>query len=237
MYIQMKKTGLDVADLIALTRRKKDNISTFPYQNFVCRCGNCLYSSKGKCALKECCCMEERIRAHTCTFGEMMRYCFSGIGDNVFHFRLRIAIERETEMKSCFLNAGHRKRFFEGVSYARKPDRALIAQIFLLSAYDELWQESFLSLTKQGFQYAEIDFEHLDINAQDLLMTAIDMEYGSAHADLLDLSDDEVVDFDVFRTICTAVVIGAYGMDAIKIAEKQRPKRKNYKKGEVAAHE
>lgn len=31
MYIQMKKTGLDVVDLIPLTRRKKDNISTFPY--------------------------------------------------------------------------------------------------------------------------------------------------------------------------------------------------------------
>ena len=80
----MKKTGLDVSDLITLVRRKGgDNIGV-PYKSFVCRCSNCLYSAKGKCALKECCCMDERIRAHTCTFGEMMRYCFSGIGDNVF---------------------------------------------------------------------------------------------------------------------------------------------------------
>ena len=79
MFFKMKKTGLDVSDLITLVQRKRDWNTGFPYKNFVCRCSNCLYSTKGKCALKECCCMEERIRAHTCTFGEMMRYCFSGI--------------------------------------------------------------------------------------------------------------------------------------------------------------
>ena len=72
MYIEMKKTGLDVSDLITLVQRRKDGNTLFPYKNFVCRCSNCLYSTKGKCALKECCCKEERIRAHTCTFGEMM---------------------------------------------------------------------------------------------------------------------------------------------------------------------
>ena len=99
----MKKTGLDVSDLITLVQRKGGGNTGFPYKSFVCRCSNCLYSTKGKCALKECCCMDERIRAHTCTFGEMMRYCFSGIGDNVFQFRLRLAIEREAELKSCLL--------------------------------------------------------------------------------------------------------------------------------------
>ena len=112
MYIEKKKTGLDVLDLITLVQRKGGVNTGFPYKSFVCRCSNCLYSTKGKCALKECCCMDERIRAHTCTFGEMMRYCFSGIGDNVFQFRLRLAIEREAELKSCFLDAGHRKRFY-----------------------------------------------------------------------------------------------------------------------------
>ena len=101
MYIEMKKTGLDVSDLITLVQRKGGGKTGFPYKSFVCRCSNYLYSTKGKCALKECCCMDERIRAHTCTFGEMMRYCFSGIGDNVFHFRLRIAIEREAELKAA----------------------------------------------------------------------------------------------------------------------------------------
>ena len=64
-------------------------------------------------------------------------------------------------------------------------------------------------------------------------MTALDLEYGSAHSDLLDLSDDEVVDFDVFRIICYGVAISAYGLDAIKVSEKQRVKSyKHKRKGE-----
>jgi len=45
------------------------------------------------------------------------------------------------------------------------------------------------------------------VNPHNLFTTALDLEYGSAHSDLLDLSDDEVVDFDVFRMIC-------YSMDS-----------------------
>lgn len=128
MYIEMKKTGLDVSDLITLVQRKGGGNTGFPYKSFVCRCSNCLYSTKGKCALKECCCMDERIRAHTCTFGEMMRYCFSGIGDNVFQFRLRLAIEREAELKSCFLDAGHRKRLNNKKAHK---DRGFSPEIFM----------------------------------------------------------------------------------------------------------
>ena len=46
MYIEMKKTGLDVSDLITLVQRKGGGSSGFPYKRFVCRCSNCLYSTK-----------------------------------------------------------------------------------------------------------------------------------------------------------------------------------------------
>ena len=67
------------SDLITLVQRKGGGSTGFPYKSFVCRCSNCLYSTKGKCALKECCSMDERIRAHSCTFGGMMRYCLCGV--------------------------------------------------------------------------------------------------------------------------------------------------------------
>lgn len=170
MYIEMKKTGLDVSDLITLVQRKGGGNTGFPYKNFICRCSNCLYSTKGKCALKECCCMDERIRAHTCTFGEMMRYCFSGIGDNVFQFRLRLAIEREAELKSCFLDAGHRKRFYEGLAYTRKASKNLIAQIFLLSAYESLWVETKKVLERNCVVYSalELTIKGIDVNPHNL---------------------------------------------------------------------
>lgn len=170
MYIEMKKTGLDVSDLITLVQRKGGGNTGFPYKNFICRCSNCLYSTKGKCALKECCCMDERIRAHTCTFGEMMRYCFSGIGDNVFQFRLRLAIEREAELKSCFLDAGHRKRFYEGLAYTRKASKNLIAQIFLLSSYESLWVETKKVLERNCVVYSalELTIKGIDVNPHNL---------------------------------------------------------------------
>lgn len=41
MYIEMKKTGLDVSDLITLVQRKGGGNTGFPYKSFVCRCSNC----------------------------------------------------------------------------------------------------------------------------------------------------------------------------------------------------
>ena len=48
---------------------------TFPYTKEACRCQNCLYHKKGGCVLQTCCCMDERVRAHTCTFAEAMNAC------------------------------------------------------------------------------------------------------------------------------------------------------------------
>jgi len=84
-----------------------------------------------------------------------------------------------------------------------------------------------------GGVHAHYPTMSIDVNPHNLFTTALDLEYGSAHSDLLDLSDDEVVDFDVFRMICYAVAISAYGLDAIRVSEKQRAKKyKHKRKGE-----
>jgi len=83
--------------------------------------------------------MDERICANTCSFDKMMRQCFSETGDNVFRYRLHIAIDRAIEKQSCFLNLGHRRRFYDGLSRTRKANSIFLAQLFLLSAFDELW--------------------------------------------------------------------------------------------------
>ena len=36
MYIEMKKTGLDVSDLITWVQRKGGGNTGFPYKSFVC---------------------------------------------------------------------------------------------------------------------------------------------------------------------------------------------------------
>ena len=54
-------------------------------------------------------------------------------------YRLHIAIDRAIEKQSCFLNLGHRRRFYDGLSRTRKANSIFLAQLFLLSAFDELW--------------------------------------------------------------------------------------------------
>ena len=82
--------------------------------------------------------MNERVKARSCTFAELLRDCFANFKDNVFQFRLRIACERATELHTCFLDAGHRARFYEGVSYMRKKDPKFIARRLVISASEDI---------------------------------------------------------------------------------------------------
>ena len=135
MKLEPNNKSLSFADFLEAALRDKADTKPFPYTLEVCRCRYCSYCQSGKCALKRCCCMSERVKAKSCTFAELLRDCFANFKDNVFQYRLRIACERASELQSCFLDAGHKGRFFEGVTLLRKKDPKFIAQIYLLSAY------------------------------------------------------------------------------------------------------
>ncbi len=122
MYLEPNNPSLSFANFLDAAIRDKAEIKPFPYTLEVCRCRYCSYCQNGKCALKRCCCMSERVKAKSCTFAELLRDCFVNFKDNVFQFRLRIACERASELKTCFLDEGHKGRFYEGVSYMRKKD-------------------------------------------------------------------------------------------------------------------
>ena len=134
MNLEPNNKSLSFAEFLDAAIRDKAEAKPFPYTLEVCRCRYCSFCQNGKCALKRCCCMNERVKARSCTFAELLRDCFANFKDNVFQFRLRIACERATELHTCFLDAGHRARFYEGVSYMRKKDPKFIAQLYLLSA-------------------------------------------------------------------------------------------------------
>ena len=116
MYLEPNNPSLSFANFLDAAIRDKAEIKPFPYTLEVCRCRYCSYCQNGKCALKRCCCMSERVKAKSCTFAELLRDCFANFKDNVFQFRLRIACERASELKTCFLDEGHKGRFYEGVS-------------------------------------------------------------------------------------------------------------------------
>lgn len=237
MYYEIPKDGLSFGNLVELVKNvEKDNSyyaeTLFPYTLEVCRCRYCAYCHEGKCALKRCCCMGERVRAKSCTFTEILEDVFDVIKENVFHFRLRIAEERAAELKTCFLNSEplHRKRFYEGCALTRKYENGFIAQLFLLSASERLWRSAKQVLYAGWIDYGNMDTRCFEGNDYLYFCAAMDLQYGTSHTDLQDLSNDEVVDFDAFRMVCHALAICAYGVNVIKVSEKARKKKREGRK-------
>ena len=237
MYSAPNTKNFSFSVFLETAIRDQAETKPFPYTLEVCRCRYCSYCQNGKCALKRCCCMSERVRARSCTFAELLKDCFANLKDNVFQFRLRLACERASELKTCFLDAAHKRRFYEGISNMRKRDPKFIAQIYLLSASEVLWTRAKQVMCAPGFiDYGCLDLKHTEPNAYLYFCAAMDIRYGDSHIDLYDLTLDEIIDFDGFRVICNAVAICLYGMDAVKIAEKKiRFKKK--RKVQVRAYE
>ena len=174
MYLEPNNPSLSFANFLDAAIRDKAEIKPFPYTLEVCRCRYCSYCQNGKCALKRCCCMSERVKAKSCTFAELLRDCFANFKDNVFQFRLRIACERASELKTCFLDEGHKGRFYEGVSYMRKKDPKFIAQLYLLSASELLWIRAKQVMCSPGFiDYSCLDLKLTEPNAYLYFCTAI----------------------------------------------------------------
>ena len=131
MNLEPNNPSLSFAEFLEAAERDKAKIQPFPYTLEVCRCRYCSYCQNGKCALKRCSCMNERVKARSCTFAELLRDCFTNFKDDVFQYRLRIACERALKLNTCFLDVGHKSRFFEGVTLMRKKDPKFIAQLYL----------------------------------------------------------------------------------------------------------
>lgn len=86
MYLEPNTPSLSFSEFISAALRDKAETKSFPYTSEVCRCRYCAYCQKGKCALKRCCCMEERVKARSCTYAELLRDCFANFKDNVFQY-------------------------------------------------------------------------------------------------------------------------------------------------------
>lgn len=229
MYYDIPKNGLSFSEILSVTKHQIEPNSGFPYTKEVCRCRYCLYCKKGKCALQSCCCMTERIRAHACSFAEIMNACFENVKDSVFRFRLRLAIERAAELHTCFIDREQKSRFYEGLNRSRRKDNSFLAQTFLLSCSKDLWERAKDVFCTGRYIYDCMDLKNIQPNDYTLFCAAMDIQYGGHHCDIEDLSNDEVVDFDVFRAICYAVCIYVYGRDVVSIANKRKRRGKNGK--------
>ena len=89
---------------------------------------------------------------------------FANVKDNVFHNRLRLAAERATVTKFCFLDREHRARFQKALHRVRGNDKNLIAQLFVLTATESLWSASDDAVGKSSISYLDIDYRAFSEN-------------------------------------------------------------------------
>ena len=226
MYISMKEPGVSFDALAKVTSSRNDTALSFPYAVHAARCGNCRYFKKGKCTLKRCCCMRERVLAHSCSIGEILNDCFSDVKDGAFHYRLRIAVERAVTEKSVFLDKSHRKRFMEGVKMIRRENNRMVAQIYVLSASEALWKAALPHIGKDSIGYMSIRLDSDAPKDCDLFDLAFFFAHGWSYPNLKDLADDEAVDFDTFRLVCMMLTLSRYGYETVRIAERYNNYRK-----------
>ena len=214
--------ALNFADIVIISKVARPNNRSFPYLPQMCRCDNCIYYNEHRCMLKRCCCMNERVKARSCTIEEILRDCFANIKDTIFRFRVKMAIQNVLEKKSCFLNNGHRMRFEEGCALTRRNEAEFIAQLFLLSTSDKLWSRAKKVWKGGNIDYSDISLQDLSTNAYVFYCAAFDYRYGTSHADIEDICNDEIVDFDTFCIICYSIAISTYGANVLKIAEAKK---------------
>lgn len=226
MYYNIPKNGLTLSEIFSAARQQTKPDGSFPYTKEVCRCRYCLYCKRGKCALQSCCCMTERVRAHACSLTEIINACFKSIKDSIFRFRLRIAAERAAELQTCFICTEQKKRFYEGLNRFRRKDNSFAAQTFLLSCSKDLWERAKDVLCPGRYIYDCMDLKSIQPNDYTLFCAAMDFQCGGHHCNIEDLSNDEIVDFDVFRAVCYAICIYVYGRDVVIIANNRRNPRR-----------
>lgn len=237
MKAQKLLNSLNFADIVLISKTARPDDSTFPYVPQVCRCTNCIYFIEHRCTLKRCCCMKERVRAKSCTIEEILHDCFANIKDTIFRFRVKMAIQNVTEKRSCFLNSRHRKRFEEGCALTRRNDAEFIAQLFLLSASETLWSRAKQAWYGGNIEYSDIPLRDLTNNAYVYYCAGFDYRYGTSHADIEDICNDEIVGIEAFSIICYSIAICTYGINVLKIAEEGEVKnseRKTRKNGKQA---
>lgn len=237
MYFDTNKDSLTIANLLALVRKDRSHADDFPYTKEICRCRYCRFCCNGKCALKSCCCIAERVKARACTFVEAMNDCFINISDHVFHYRLRLAAERFKEEKSCFLSPEHRKRFYDAMNRNRQKNERYIAQIYILTATEGIWNAVKPYVTKDGVLYNSVSFHNMATEDYIYYSTAFDFANNTSHLTLEDLSNDEIVDFDIFRVICCAITVSVFGGEVLKLSEPKKKRYKNKREGKPDAAE
>lgn len=145
---------------------------------------------------------------------ELVRSCFSGIGD--ISFKYRIERLRECFGGDMFQNGRHRRRLQDFITEMKIDEECagpvFIASAFILTSNDSLWLCAKSALTEGGFDFARIKPKGVDTSGYALYKTAKTIYTGTSHIMLNELCDEELVKDRDFVVAVNGILIARYGV-------------------------
>lgn len=115
-----------------------------------------------------------------------------------------------------FRNEKHKTLFQSTAKGMNTADKALMCQLYLLTADRKLWQ-----ISKPWIAKNHIPLQHIHLRAGGeecyiLLCCAKDLTLGTKHVSIDDLADTAVITPQMFEILCNAIAIRRFGLDAIQ---------------------
>ena len=175
------------------------------------RCELCLHWQQGRCVLKRCICLKERLAAGLVAYDDLLRELVTRNSSPACARRIQALAGTWTG--SLFSGSAHRVAFAIGkMSWQyKKPKQKELAALFLLTASQEMRDRSWAALKKDAIDFAAFPLREISGQGYALYQaakTVVGSGHGLSHADL---SDRELVDDDTFRLIVHAMLLARFG--------------------------
>ena len=135
---EKQRREMTLHERLSMEKGKSGKEKPFPYTKEACRCRNCLYHKNEGCVLRTCCCMDERVRAHTCTFAQAMNVCFVNIKDFVSLYPCGLPWKERRKSGAAFWERSIKDGFTKELSERREKTMPLRQALFACGNRDAL---------------------------------------------------------------------------------------------------
>ena len=133
-----------------------------------------------------------------------------------FRMRLNNYINERRGSIMDFIDKNHKGAFEEIIGRINRDNYRLLAAVYLLSANSVLQRTARLHIRKNDITFRNIHTKYLDDEGYTLLCAAKDMLLGTRYLCISDLSDEILINNNMFALICNALAIRRFGLTAIR---------------------
>ena len=122
--------------------------------------------------------------------------------------------------RPTFLDSDHLDRFYEffeeKILIVEPNRRNLVAAVFLLSAYENVWKQARRFLCKRGIDFSKVRLRNLNTEEYTLFKAAKEV-YGASKVqiEIDEYCDEELIPLPVLNLIMTGYIIDYFGFDYV----------------------